>query len=570
LVNLIVDHKPVPIGGDSPLKQAIDQTNALSLPAGARSFSLQFVAPNYRAPEKIRYRYRLDGFDADWVEMDSTSTKRRVTYTNLDPGTYLFRVVAAGPNGTWSDVERTLRITIEPSLWQTWWFRLGAALLVMGLVGGLAVVIQHARVGSFKKQKRELEAQVAERTEEIGALLAVSQSVTSALDFHPLLTLFLDGVERVIPHTGSVVLLIEGDEFVISAFRDARQPRDNLTGRRFPIKAFPQLESIGQFAQPFIIRDATEDANIAAAVASLIDNPPHIRACIAAPLIARGTVIGVLGLTHEKRNMFDSDDMPRLQAFANQLALSIDNARLYARSKQLAIFEERSRLARELHDSVTQSLHSIGLYANAAERAMDLGKQEVGVKNLHEVRKLAREAMHEIRSLIFELRPTVLDERGLGPALQARLDSVEARSGLVVSLETPDQQGERRLPVQTEMELYRIAQEALTNVIKHAGASHVWVTLRYEDSGNNVGDDRGWHGCVVLEIRDDGVGFDLQTARERGTLGLSSITERAEKIGGMVTINTIPNGGTSVKIEVRYDNSRENGSRENDSSPGGR
>jgi signal transduction histidine kinase len=140
----------------------------------------------------------------------------------------------------------------------------------------------------------------------------------------------------------------------------------------------------------------------------------------------------------------------------------------------------------------------------------------------------------------------------------------------VVSLDTPDEQGERRLPVETEMELYRIAQEALANVIKHARASHVWVTLRYGNSGNDVGDGRGCHGCVVLEIRDDGVGFDLQTARERGTLGLSSITERAEKIGGMVTINTIPNGGTTVKIEVKYDGSRENGSRENDSSPGGR
>jgi signal transduction histidine kinase len=273
---------------------------------------------------------------------------------------------------------------------------------------------------------------------------------------------------------------------------------------------------------------------------------------IGAPLTARGRVVGVLALGHEQAAAFTSDDLVTLQAFANQVAIAIENARLYAESRRTATLDERARVARELHDSVTQSLHSIGLYADAADRAVGLGKMEVGVAHVHEVHQLAREAMHEMRELIFEMRPAVLDERGLGPALKARLEGVEARTGVAVSFETSGAPA-ARLPIETELELYRIAQEALTNVVKHARAMLVWVRLTYGDRETTVADAGGQDepdGRVVLDIRDDGIGFDLHDAREGGTFGLRSISERAARIGAVVTIDTAPGQGAAVRIDV--------------------
>jgi signal transduction histidine kinase len=160
--------------------------------------------------------------------------------------------------------------------------------------------------------------------------------------------------------------------------------------------------------------------------------------------------------------------------------------------------------------------------------------------------------MHEMRALIFEMRPAVLEERGLGPALKARLEAVEARTRVAFSFETSEAAA-RRLPMETESELYSIAQEALTNVIKHARAEHGWVRLTYDDPETTVADAGGTrerHGRVVLEIRDDGIGFDWRVAQERGTFGLRSMDERAAKIGGVVTIDTAPGQGTLLRIEV--------------------
>jgi signal transduction histidine kinase len=400
---------------------------------------------------------------------------------------------------------------------------------------------EEARLQQIRTQKRELEAQVEERTEEVAALVAVSQSVTSELDLGPLLARILDDVKRVLPHTSSVILLREGDAFVTEAIAEGGESRGDLRGRRFPIAALAPFHRAVVSAQPFGIRDAAEDLALAAALPGTLGTPPPHRGLIGAPLVARGQVIGVLAIWHASAAAVVPEDVARLQAFANQVAIAIENARLYAQSRRVAVLEERGRLSRELHDSVTQSLHSIGLYADAAKRALTIGKAVIGTSHLHEVQQLAREAMHEMRALIFELRPAVLEERGLGAALQARIDSVEARTSVAVSLDTSAAPDERRLPIEIELELYRMAQEALTNVIKHARAQHVWVTLAYES-----------HGCAVLEIRDDGAGFDLQAAQEQRTTGLRSITERAAKIGAVVTIETAPTQGTTVRIETGH------------------
>jgi signal transduction histidine kinase len=202
----------------------------------------------------------------------------------------------------------------------------------------------------------------------------------------------------------------------------------------------------------------------------------------------------------------------------------------------MAALEERQRLARELHDSVTQALYGVTLYAEAAGRLLAAGERDGATTYLREVRNTAQEALQEMRLLIFELRPPILEQEGLVAALQARLAAVEGRvPGLVATVDAPS---DLRLPAPIEEALYRIAQETLNNVLKHAKAHTIALSLRQQDSG------------VTLEIADDGAGFDRATAERRGGFGLRGIAERAAQVGGAVTVQSAPGHGTVVRVEV--------------------
>ena len=204
--------------------------------------------------------------------------------------------------------------------------------------------------------------------------------------------------------------------------------------------------------------------------------------------------------------------------------------------REKAILEERNRLARELHDSVTQSLYGVTLYADAAARLLDSGQVPPAVDNLRKLRHTARDALDEMRLLIFELRPPILEQEGLAAALEARLEAVEGRVGLKTQLRL---EGESQLPPDVQERLYRIALEALNNVLKHARASSVTVSLIKEPQ------------VTVLKITDDGVGFDLTVAQKSGGMGLQGMKERAEQIGGQLTVKSEPGLGTTVQVEVK-------------------
>ena len=208
---------------------------------------------------------------------------------------------------------------------------------------------------------------------------------------------------------------------------------------------------------------------------------------------------------------------------------------LKEQARERTIAAERSRLARELHDSVTQALYSVTLYAEATRMALSAGKQDVATKNLHELHRMAREAMIDMRTLIFELHPPLLEEEGLVAALQARLAAVEARAGLQAEIHV---EGERRLPLAVEEELFWIAVEALNNVVKHAKAQQIEV--RYQLDARNV----------CLEVQDDGVGFDPAKAGQSGGVGLRGLEERVQRIQGKLEISSAPGRGTTVRAMV--------------------
>jgi signal transduction histidine kinase len=261
---------------------------------------------------------------------------------------------------------------------------------------------------------------------------------------------------------------------------------------------------------------------------------PDLKSLLVIPLSVNETSIGVLDVVN-KEGDFTKDDIRIMSLFADQAAIAIENARLHQQAGQVAVVEERQRIARELHDSVTQSLYSASLHVNAAEMALSKGRINVAAENLQELQSMTREAMLDMRLLIFELHPPILEKEGLVIALQTRLESVEARSGIQTKFNV---EGERRLPLSVEIELYRIAQEAITNVVKHAKAQQVSVNLKFSD-------DR-----LRLKVWDDGVGFDSKNMDQSGGRGLRGIQERAQRINGHLMVESNPGEGTMLDVTV--------------------
>lgn len=262
---------------------------------------------------------------------------------------------------------------------------------------------------------------------------------------------------------------------------------------------------------------------------------------LAVPLARLGTagevdeVYGGLALYYHQERKFSDEEIGLMVAFADQAALAIENAQLRQRARQAAVLEERGRLARELHDSVTQSLYSLTLLAEGWRRLAAAGRLEHATEALAELGGIGQQALKEMRLLVHQLRPPALEKDGLLGALHQRLASVEQRAGVEVRLladELPD------LPALVEEGLYRIAQEALNNSLKHAQSTAVTVHLRSAAA---------W---VELEVVDNGQGFDLALVGNRGGVGLESMRERAEQLGGTFTITAAPGEGTRVRIRV--------------------
>jgi PAS domain S-box-containing protein len=373
-----------------------------------------------------------------------------------------------------------------------------------------------------------LEQRVADRTRELSALYDVMAAATASLDLETVLARSLDRVlEAMHSEEGAIHLLDQTAEVMRLAVSQGMPPAVVTEIGTVPLDEALAGWNMEQ-GEPLVVSD------IAEGVAPLRMIPVKVGdlTYAGAPMRVRGRVLGVLSVVRSKQRQFSAEEVKLLTSIADEVGVAVENARLYQQAEQLAVLRERERLARELHDSVTQSLYSLTLLAEAGGRLARADDLEKVKEYLARLAEIGQQALKEMRLLVYELRPLVLKREGLVGALRHRLEAVEKRAGVDARLLI---EGELELPAPVEEAFYRIAQEALNNALKHAAPTLVTVFIRAaEDS-------------VELEVVDDGKGFDPQAVSDTGGLGLVSMQERVERLGGTLTALSTPGGGTRVK-----------------------
>jgi PAS domain S-box-containing protein len=382
-----------------------------------------------------------------------------------------------------------------------------------------------------------LEKRVEERTRELSTLLSYSEKLASTLELKPLLRIMLDQLRSVVDYDGAAVMLLEGDELVAVEY-EGPTSEDEILNIHFPKSVSPALSRVIEARAPVIISDLQGDSEEARQFrqASLPQNSfllGQARAWLGVPLVVKNQLVGILRLSHTQPDRFTHRQAQLVTAIANQAAMAIENAHLYDQARQLAAIAERQRLARELHDSVSQALYGISLGTHTAIALTRRDPQKLD-DVLKYILSLAEAALTEMRALIFELRPDSLETEGLVWALDRQAEALQARRGVSVRKNLCD---EIKSSIEVKEGLYRIAQEAMQNAVKHGNPSEIYLELSCSEH------------FVELVVKDDGSGFDPNQAFP-GHLGLRSMSERATRLGGSLVIDSAPGKGTRVQVKL--------------------
>jgi two-component system nitrate/nitrite sensor histidine kinase NarX len=399
--------------------------------------------------------------------------------------------------------------------------------------------------------EQTLRQRVETRTHEQDTLLAISHTLASTLEFQP--GLILDQLREIIEYTHSGLFALEDSTLVTLAMRGSpgfSTPEEH-GGRRG--RGASQLEQSSPFRihlrgpeilatlfnghQPIRIADVWSEDSQAQFLRSLLDDGAAVllegmQSWMWVPLAVKNRIIGGLGVAHEKPDYFTAHHADLALSVANQAAITMVNAELYGNAQALAVLEERQRLARNLHDAVNQSLFSAGLIAEVLPRLWDQDP-ELARQSLEDLRRLTRGAQAEMRALLAELRPSTLIDAELGDLLRLLSNAFTGRTNIPSRVSVV---GQGVLPAEVQVAIYRICQEALNNVVKHAGASNVEIDLKHDAT------------AIELSMRDDGRGFVTSELTPSGHYGLSMMHERAEAVGAHLSITSQPGHGTQLTI----------------------
>ena len=532
-------------GTDLETDQLAESTGQVTLRWPDNSFEFEAAVLNFCQPERNQYAYLLEGLDRDWLHVGTQRTGR---YTNLPGKTYTLRLKGSNNDGVWNNEGTSLSVRVIPPFWTTWWFR---GLAILAIATGV-VVGYRLRVRSIETRSRDLELQVAERTrtlaertreterrkQELEALYRADAELHRHLSLDKVLQALVDiAVDILQADKSSLLIWDEAREKLVVRFAQGYQP-ETIAEMSFA----PDQGTVGRVAstgKPVAVKDARTDPRVSKR--ATITEPEGIRSFMQVPIEIGGEVFGVFSADYIQPRAFGQDEKRLFLALAQRAALAIDTAQLHEQSQELAVVEERNRLARDLHDAVTQTLFSSSLIAEALPELWETDQAE-GRELLNDLKQLSRGALAEMRTLLLELRPAALAETPLPDLLRQLGDAVTGRTGVPVSMSVD---GHCRVPSDLHVALYRIAQEALNNVVKHSHASQVAVELSCIPS---LDDRFGRHPkAVELRVSDNGCGFEPgRIPADR--LGLGIIRERALAVGAEIEILTQTDQGTAIVV----------------------
>lgn len=383
--------------------------------------------------------------------------------------------------------------------------------------------------------ERLLRKQVAAHAREQRTLLEISQTLASALDLKP--GLILDQLRVIIDYTHAVLFALQDLHLVALSVRGP-QPLQEAMPFRIPLPGVHTLPALLNGHRVQRIADVWSDDPAALALRALLNKQgavllEGVRSWMWVPLAVKDRVVGGMGIAHAQPDAFTMHQANLALTMANQAAITMVNAQLYQQAQTAAALEERQRLAQNLHDAVNQSLFSASLIAEVLPRVWERNVDE-GRQSLEDLRRLTRGAMAEMRGLLAELRPLVLTETELSDLLRQLGDALTGRSNIPVTV-TVTGQGQDPLPAGVQVAFYRLCQEALNNIAKHARARQVRIALHYDAE------------LVEMRIRDDGRGFNPQRIPS-GHFGLSMMRERARAAGAHLNIASEPGRGTEITV----------------------
>jgi signal transduction histidine kinase len=383
-----------------------------------------------------------------------------------------------------------------------------------------------AQLASIALDNANLFAQAEQRTHQIEALYQGDQELYRHLELNDVLQTLVNVAVDILKVDKSVLLVWnEAKTHLVPRAARGFEPQ---TLARMVIEAGHGLVGYAaEHATPVTVKDTVGDRR----VDWDITYPEHIRSFIHVPIIVEGQVFGIFNVNYREPQAFGEEDVRLVLAIAQRASSAIENARLYQQAQQAATLEERQRLARELHDAVTQTLFSASIIADVLTRLWKTNPEEAQ-RRTQELRELTRGAMAEMRTLLLELRPIALMEASINDLIQQLAEATTGRARVPVNMSAVV---ECDLPLDVKIAFYRIAQEALNNTSKHANASQVDVRLRCQPQG------------AELCIHDDGVGFDMNCVLP-DNLGLCIMRERAEAVGARLAIQSQPHHGTEIVV----------------------
>ncbi|MCC6300367.1 MAG: GAF domain-containing protein [Anaerolineales bacterium] len=512
---------------------SVETLQSLTLTWPQNSFEFEFTALSYNQPGKNLYAYTLEGFDINWHYIGA---KRNGRYTNLPGGNYTLLLKAANSDGVWNETPTRVTVTVVPPFWQTLWFRfLLGCLAALAVAGGVRL-----RTKTIQDRNRQLERLVRERTnaleirnQEIQALYQADERILRNVSLQQVFQTLVDVAVDALNADRSVVFAWDEKQTKVVPRVSRGFSRETLKLLEFT-KGEGVIGKVLESGEPAVVRQIELNelrADIREAIIA-----EGIRSFVHLPIVVDSKIVGVFNVGFTKPNLIGDDTTRLFSALTQRASLSIANMELFEQTKDLAVMEERNRLARDLHDSAKQKAFAALAQLGAARGILSENSDSVSLR-LIEAENLVSDVIQELTFLVQEIYPITLQEKGLGPALRDYIYEWENRTDTTVQL---IHRNDRRLPLEMEQALYRVTQEALANVARHSRARRVDIFLVYNNDS------------VQLSLADDGCGFDANV-KSYG-MGLRSIRERVSSIHGTLQIQSAPGHGTRILIQAPIKN----------------